>query len=287
MEDADWSRSDTAAAVIERAGLASGYRDLLDGIRPADENRPPAVDAGPDRTLGLLEPAMLAAEVADDAAPHGFLHVRWSKVSGPGDVTFFGAHLQEIETHNAPGPQRIVVPVAFSLPGVYVLRLAADDMQATGTAEVTIDVEPADKGENLVAGLPAPATTASASASEHVAAARAFDGDPKTYWYPGFPGKGWVQVDLGEPKTIRRVEMALRDAEDHEHSRKLFEILASNDADFASHVTLGQQGYEPDPNVGGTWTSNVDTGGKRFRYVRWWKRQPYDGVVNDLAVFGE
>ena len=72
---------------------------------------------------------------------------------------------------------------------------------------------------------------------------------------------------------------------DDEYRRKLFEILASNEPTFAHGVTLGQQGYEPDPNSGGVWSCNIDTGGKKYRYIRWWKRQPYDGVVHELAVF--
>lgn len=286
-QDADWRNHEAAAGVVDAAGLEDDYRDLLDGLRSDQENSPPIVRAGEDRTVGLLDVANVSAIVQDDAAPYGFVHVRWSKVSGPGDVTFFGAQEQEIETHNAAGPQTIAVPVAFSAAGTYVLRFEADDMQAIGSDEVTFAVQAGEKGTNLTSGLPASAITASSSASEHTAPQRAFDGDPKTYWYPGYPGKGWVQADLGEPKTIHRVEMALRKDADHEHSRKLFEVLASNDADFSSYVTLGQQGYEPDPNLGGTWACNVDTGGKKYRYVRWWKRQPYDGVVNDLAVFGD
>jgi hypothetical protein len=169
---ADWTKPPVAAATVDRAGLEAEYRHLSDGIRSASENRAPKVDVGAHRTVGLLDRFVLGAEIEDDRQPYGFLHVQWSKVSGPGDVSFFGAQTQELDTHIEPGPHKAEIP-------------------------------------------------------------------------------------------------------------------ASNDPSFETCVTLGQQGYEADPNIGGTWASNVDTKGRKFRYVRWWKRQPYDGVVYNLAVFGE
>lgn len=122
--------------------------------------------------------------------------------------------------------------------------------------------------------------------NRHAAEGEEVNGDPGSFWYPGFPGQGWLQVDLGRTVDIQRVEMTLRSDEDHENSRKDFEILASNNPDFKSFVTIAQQGLDPDPNIGGVFSANFDGAGMTYRYVRWWKRQPYDGVLNELRVYG-
>jgi hypothetical protein len=272
---ADWVKYDVARNTLESAKLEPQYADLHDVLPPPAANRPPVVDAGENCRISLMENFRIHATIHDDNQPFGVVHHRWEKVAGPGDVTFFGQHERIVE-----------IPVAFSEPGNYVLRLTADDMDAQSSDEIAIEVLPGDKGNDLASGRPTEAYTASAFQNDHVNPPRAFDGDPGTFWYPGFPGKGWLQVDLGHPADIRRVEMAVRKDEDHDHSRKDFEILASNDPEFKSFVTIAQQGLDPDPNRGGVFSANFDGRGAKYRYVRWWKRQPYDGVVSEFRVYG-
>src|SRR5439155_1350754 len=55
-------------------------------------NRAPSVDAGPDQTITLPNMATLGGSATDDGLPPGsILTVAWSKVSGPGSVTFANA----------------------------------------------------------------------------------------------------------------------------------------------------------------------------------------------------
>ena len=95
-------------------------------------NQPPAVDAGPDRTITLPAPAQLAGAVSDDGLPDppGEVTLSWSQVSGPGTVTFADA--------GAPD-----TTAAFATDGVYVLRLSAIDGELDASDEMTVTVQAA------------------------------------------------------------------------------------------------------------------------------------------------
>lgn len=92
-------------------------------------NRPPGVNAGPDQDLPSTGAVSLSGVVTDDAlpSPPALLRLEWTKVSGPGEVTF----------EQATSP---VTTASFSAAGTYVLRLAADDGGAAASDELTIRV---------------------------------------------------------------------------------------------------------------------------------------------------
>ncbi len=79
-------------------------------------NQAPSVSAGPDRALTLPTSAILNGTVTDDGLPDppGSLTITWSKVIGPGAVTFAHPHLVD-------------GTASFSAAGTYVLRLSASD----------------------------------------------------------------------------------------------------------------------------------------------------------------
>ena len=94
-------------------------------------NRPPLVDAGPSQTVELTAAAVLDATVGDDGLPlePGRVALSWSKLSGPGAVTFTDARAD-------------YTTARFALPGSYVLRLTADDGAAKSHDDVTVEVLP-------------------------------------------------------------------------------------------------------------------------------------------------
>ncbi|HEX6285703.1 MAG TPA: hypothetical protein VFZ71_12545, partial [Pyrinomonadaceae bacterium] len=93
-------------------------------------NTPPVINAGPDQTLNFLESATLNGTATDDGLPVGsIVETLWTKVSGPGVVTF-GA------------PTNLTSSATFSAPGTYVLRLSGDDTQFSAQDELTIVVNP-------------------------------------------------------------------------------------------------------------------------------------------------
>ncbi|HEU4913475.1 MAG TPA: PKD domain-containing protein, partial [Actinomycetes bacterium] len=92
-------------------------------------NQKPTVSAGPDRSVVMPAAASLAGSATDDGRPNppGTLTASWSKVSGPGTVTFAAA--------GAPS-----TTATFSAAGTYVLRLTATDSATTASDDVTVTV---------------------------------------------------------------------------------------------------------------------------------------------------
>jgi len=89
----------------------------------------PVVDAGEDQTFSMQDGSLqLDGTVTDDGNPVAAT-IGWTRISGPGDVTFSPS--ADIEDPTA----------AFSAVGIYVLRLTADDTMAAVYDEVTITVE--------------------------------------------------------------------------------------------------------------------------------------------------
>ncbi len=90
-------------------------------------NQAPVVDAGLNQSIDLPALAELDGTVSDDGFPTqpGRLTLAWSKVSGPGTVTF-SASASDFTT------------AQFSQGGEYVLRLTADDGATSSHDEVTV-----------------------------------------------------------------------------------------------------------------------------------------------------
>ncbi|TLD40495.1 MAG: putative extracellular protein [Candidatus Jettenia ecosi] len=92
-------------------------------------NQPPTVNAGIDQSITLPSSATLDGTVADDGLPNppGAVTTAWSKVSGPGAVTFGNANAVD-------------TTAGFSAAGTYVLRLTANDSELNASDDVTITV---------------------------------------------------------------------------------------------------------------------------------------------------
>jgi RHS repeat-associated protein len=94
---------------------------------PAQTNTPPVVDAGVDQAVAIPSPAQLKGSACDDNLPNSTLAAMWSKVSGPGTVTFANANA-------------FATAATFSAAGTYVLRLTVNDGQFGVSDEVTLAV---------------------------------------------------------------------------------------------------------------------------------------------------
>jgi hypothetical protein len=108
----------------------SAYDEVTITVQTDPDNDQPTVNAGPDQTIEFPAEATLTGSASDDGVP-GPLTVTWSKVSGLGSVTFDDS-------------SALQTTVSFSEPGVYVLRLTADDGALTASDEVTITVNPGE-----------------------------------------------------------------------------------------------------------------------------------------------
>jgi uncharacterized protein YdeI (BOF family) len=99
---------------------------VYDGIDKP--NQAPLVDLGPTLNLNFRYPSFsVEAGVSDDGLPNGPVTLAWSKVSGPGTVSF---------TH----PERARTDVKVNKAGTYVLKLTADDGSLKGEQTLTVNL---------------------------------------------------------------------------------------------------------------------------------------------------
>jgi hypothetical protein len=96
---------------------------------PLNQNQRPVVNAGLDAGVTLPDSASLNGAISDDGLPNppGAVTAQWSKVSGPGAVTF-------------GNPSDMDTTVAFSSAGAYVLRLTANDGDLAASDDITVTV---------------------------------------------------------------------------------------------------------------------------------------------------
>ena len=103
--------------------------------RPVDD--PPIIVAGPDQLIILPTNSVnLAGSVINDVFPGTVDTVLWSKVNGPGNVTF-------------SNPSNTLTTATFSRSGNYQLRLFASDSFLSGSNDlfVTVDAPPGGKSD--------------------------------------------------------------------------------------------------------------------------------------------
>jgi hypothetical protein len=121
-----WAGGIDDVRVFPRA-LTAGEIAALAALPPA--NYGPLVEAGPDQTVQLITPAVLAGMVTDDGqpVPPGALSNIWVLVRGPAPATLTNANA-------------LTNSVQFVLAGEYVCRLIADDGQVKSFDDVTVTV---------------------------------------------------------------------------------------------------------------------------------------------------
>jgi beta-galactosidase len=122
--DRAWSGSIDDLRIYNRL-LSDAEVQLLASMPPA--NLAALVNGGTNQTTLWPANANLNGTVTDDGRPNppAAVAITWSKLSGPGTVTFGNA--------NAP-----TTTASFSVGGTYILRLAADDGAVTTVRDVMV-----------------------------------------------------------------------------------------------------------------------------------------------------
>jgi len=129
---------EVAEIVIYNRAMSDDERLLVNDYLGTKYNRPPLVNAGPDLTICLPVSASLNGTAPDDGYPIGSsVTSAWTKVSGPGTVTF-------------ANPAALATTASFSTNGVYILRLTASDSDLSASDDLTVTVG----AEALAASIP-------------------------------------------------------------------------------------------------------------------------------------
>ena len=119
------------AAEIHQANVTSS--DIIFDLQLSGEalppNQSPTAFAGADQTISLPAAATLSGTASDDGLPipPSLLTFAWSKISGPGTVTFANA-------------SALNTTASFSAAGTYVLRLTVTDSALAASDDLTVTV---------------------------------------------------------------------------------------------------------------------------------------------------
>lgn len=142
---------DTTAAFSQTGTYVVSFKanDSLRDSIPANAtitvatNQTPSVTASPvSQTIELYQSVSLTGTATDDALPKDQpLAYTWSKVSGPGAVSF-----------NTPNSQ--TTTATFSATGNYVIEFKADDSQLYGTQNVAVTVQASSNQAPTVSATP-------------------------------------------------------------------------------------------------------------------------------------
>ena len=141
-------------------------------------NQAPTVNAGVDQNITLPNTASLAATTSDDGLPNPphSVSLTWSKVSGPGTVTFGNPNLAS-------------TTAAFSAAGVYVVRLTASDSLLSTSDDLQITVASAPVGNHPpTANAGADLSVLSSSSVSLRGSGTDPDGDPLTFAWSQLSG---------------------------------------------------------------------------------------------------
>lgn len=150
---------------------------------PPQTNTPPTVDAGTDLSTALFVPVKLKGTACDDGLPTGTLSFTWSKVSGPGAVTFANANA-------------LATTATINTPGAYVLRLTVSDGASTVSDDINVTIE----GTNSPPVISSTAPTSTCSTRPYSYQVIATDpnfGDLLTYSLPTAPAGMTINAATG------------------------------------------------------------------------------------------
>lgn len=119
----------SGVTTLKAKAFASGYNDSAVVTATYTINAAPFVYSGVQQIISS-SPTTLQGVVTDDGLTgSGTQFTNWTKISGPGTVTFGNSH----QTNST---------ASFSANGIYVLQLAACDGQYTNSSQVTIAFNP-------------------------------------------------------------------------------------------------------------------------------------------------
>lgn len=155
----------------------------------ATGNQSPVVNAGADQSITLPATANLQGSATDDGLPSGSsLSYAWSKVSGPGTVTF-------------SAPAAATGTASFSTTGAYVLRLTVSDGEKTASDDVAITVSSTSTATPLTSGVTVSGISLAQSASKLYSISVPSGKSTLTFKLSGGTGDGDIYAKFGSAPT--------------------------------------------------------------------------------------
>jgi len=119
----------SSSVTLKAKAFKGGYYDSAIATATYTINAGPGVNAGPQQIITSISTTLQGIVTDDGLIGGGTRFTNWSKISGPGTVTFGNANLTNSTA-------------TFGANGIYVLQLRASDGQFTNSDLVTIGVNP-------------------------------------------------------------------------------------------------------------------------------------------------
>jgi len=119
----------SSSVTLKAKAFKNGYFDSAVATATYTINAGPSVYAGPQQIITTSSTTLQGIVTDDGLIGGGTRFTNWSKISGPGTVTFGNANLTNSTA-------------TFGTDGIYVLQLRASDGQFTNSDMVTIAVNP-------------------------------------------------------------------------------------------------------------------------------------------------
>jgi hypothetical protein len=168
---ASFSVSGTYLLQLSTSDGSLTTRDSVQITVQSAANTAPQVNAGVDQTITLPAQAGLNGTVTDDGKPTPpVLTTTWTKVSGPGTVTFGNANAVDTQA-------------SFSTTGTYVLQLAASDGQLSTSDQVQIGAGGRHAQRLPDRGRPRRRQESAAAASTTTVPISSWSSTPTTRWW--------------------------------------------------------------------------------------------------------
>jgi len=130
--------------MLRENGTIQDYFSITKSPQP---NQAPLVNAGNNHSAQTGASINLDATVTDDGLPAASLTYSWSKLSGPGDVTFGSVNSEDSR-------------VTFSAVGTYILRLTSSDGALSASDDISITITDPKGVGNVEEGKSAGSTDA-------------------------------------------------------------------------------------------------------------------------------
>lgn len=262
----------TALSIISSSGLQSPCSNVNQNLPNTIISGTPNISIPLTYTINLAENLNLSLNISDTSNLVGYSNYFWKQLSGPGTITFTYPKLPNIRA-------------AFSLPGIYTIKCSFDNSYQTISKTITVTVN----NYNLCSNM---------ALNKYIKAGSIGYGSPsnmvdgllntlfETQYYVGNVDSSAIQINLGSPQSINRVEITDRqDPFYYEFGCYGISVFVSNDSTFSNKVFFNAI-YQDGPILKqGTITFNNAYDTTKYKFIRLQRNAAWGNSIAEIRAY--